>query len=132
MGDRPANIDPAAMIYNLNVRGRRGNIVEVYPSVEYDYIPRDLHVTPADYVHIQWTGSLSSPDGNGQGAAETDKNNMVCIAKAGDSIPLMYSDPPAPCLPRSTSTSSTPPPATLEPPTLSTSSSTTSPPPLTT
>merc|ERR1712065_66406 len=25
--------------------------------------------------------------------AETDKNNMVCIAKAGDSIPLMYSDP---------------------------------------
>lgn len=91
--DRPANIDPAAMIYNLNVRGRRGNIVEVYPSVEYDYIPRDLYVTPADYVHIQWTGSLSSPDGNGQGAAETDKNNMVCIAKAGDSVPLMYSDP---------------------------------------
>merc|ERR1711916_110946 len=124
--DRPANIDPAAMIYNLNVRGRRGNIVEVYPSVEYDYIPRELYVTPADYVHIQWTGSLSSPDGAGQGAAETDKNNMVCIAKAGDSVPLMYSDPACTMFTSLDQHISTPPPATLEPPTLSTSSSTTS------
>jgi len=90
--DRPADIPAEAKIYNLNVRGRRGNIVQVYPAVEYDFIPRELVVTPTDYVHIAWTGSLSSPDGAGQGAANSDKNNLVCTASAGHSVPLTFAD----------------------------------------
>lgn len=58
-------------LYNLNVRGKRGNCEETLPSTEYDFIPDKLVVTKNDLVHIQWTGSNThnnNNDGNsGQG-----------------------------------------------------------------
>ena len=50
--ERPDDLQ-GETIYNLNVRGKRGNIVQVYPGVEYDFVPNRLTIAVDDYLHIQ-------------------------------------------------------------------------------
>jgi len=67
-------------IHNLNVIGKRGNIVQVYPAVEYGFEPAVLNVNRGDFVHVHWTGSLRNPQNNdGQGEAGTDKSNIIAM-----------------------------------------------------
>lgn len=47
------DFEPDKKVNNLNVRGKRGNIVQVYPSVEYDFVPNQLEASLNDYIHIQ-------------------------------------------------------------------------------
>lgn len=87
-------------IYNLNVRGKRGNIVQVYPAVEYDFFPTDLHLKENELVHIQWTGSNThnnqAPGGDGQtgddgqGRGGTDRNNLVEMPHRNSNYPLSF------------------------------------------
>ncbi|XP_071081858.1 protein DD3-3-like [Haliotis cracherodii] len=78
---RPDHIDSTSTIHNLNVRGKRGNIVQVYPSVEYDFVPNTLEMGTGEYVHFQWTGSNTNNRGNdGNGLAGTDRNNIVLLS----------------------------------------------------
>ncbi|CEP01251.1 Uncharacterized protein PBTT_09952 [Plasmodiophora brassicae] len=71
-------------VINLNVRGKRGNIVQAYPAVEYDWVPNHVQATQQDCFDVQWTGSDFNPAGvAGEGADQTDRHNLVEFQTAG-------------------------------------------------
>jgi len=85
---RPQGIPALARIFNLNVRGKRGNIVQAYPSTEYDFCPQHLYARVGDYVHFQWTGCDNNPAGNaGEGRDGTDRSNAVQLPREDSSFP---------------------------------------------
>merc|ERR1719431_2276497 len=84
-------------IFNVNVRGKRGNIVQVYPAVEYDFVPMNLEINEkTDLVHFQWTGSNTHNNNgqgdDGEGTGGTDRNNMVQITNRNDNYPILLKD----------------------------------------
>lgn len=58
---RPKPAGVSGKVFNVNVRGKRGNIVQTYPAVEYDFVPNALELEQGDFVHFQWTGSDYNP-----------------------------------------------------------------------
>ena len=85
---RPSNLNDAN-VHNINVRGKRGNIVQVYPAVEYDFIPKRPSIKAGDLVHFQWTGSNTNPNNfDGEGQRGTDRSNIVQMSSADVSYPV--------------------------------------------
>jgi hypothetical protein len=76
----PSLVPANANIWNVNVRGKRGNIAQVRNCLEYDYIPNNLNVAVGDWVLFQWCGSDYNDQNNaGEGRAGTDRSNVVAL-----------------------------------------------------
>jgi len=95
---RPATGIGAGPIFNLQVRGKRGNIVQTYPSVEYDFTPNKLSLPVGTLLHVMWTGSNTHNNGNpagdgqagdaGEGNEGTDRHNFVQMGALNENYPL--------------------------------------------
>jgi hypothetical protein len=102
--EAPKDIPEKSTIWNLNVRGKRGNIVEVFPSVEYDFVPQVLIVEANDYIHFQWTGSDYNPDrqpNSAEGgpsdpananAYRCDRSNILQLSLSSSNLPRKLFD----------------------------------------
>jgi len=98
--NRPKGIN--GRIRNLSVRGKRGNIVQTFPAVEYDFMPTKLVMDQDDYVHIHWKGSNTHNNGNpagdgqagdaGQGTGGTDRSNIIALLNQNANFPLPIED----------------------------------------
>jgi len=88
---RPFGVTADHRIINLHVRGKRGNIVEAFPAVEYDFTPNQLHTSIGDFVHFQWTGCDTNPNYAGEGLQGTDRSNIVQLADGRKNYPIASS-----------------------------------------
>merc|ERR1739845_28321 len=87
-------------LLNVNVRGKRGNIVQTYPAVEYDFEPNDFAMEVGQCVHFQWTGSNTHNNGNpagdgqagdaGEGRGGSDRSNLIQIMDKNSTYPAPY------------------------------------------
>lgn len=81
--------DDCKSVINLNVRGKRGNIVQAYPALEYDFVPNTLELKSTECVHVQIHSSDFNPaNAAGEGKAQTDASNIVQIVNATANHPV--------------------------------------------
>ncbi|CAH3197136.1 unnamed protein product [Porites evermanni] len=78
---RPASIKNARVVY-IGGMGKRGNIVQTYPAMEYRFVPERLTVSTRDVLCFAWSGSNNNPNNDGEGQARSDRTN-VCWVKEG-------------------------------------------------
>jgi plastocyanin len=92
-----AAMQAAPKILNVNVQGKRGNIVQTFPAVEYDFWPKIAEVNVGDCIAFQWTGSNTHNNGNpagdgqagdaGEGRGGSDRSNLVQIIDKNSTYP---------------------------------------------
>merc|ERR1712039_1074075 len=91
------NVEMTPKVYNLNVQGKRGNIVQTFPAVEYDFWPKKLEVNTNECIAMSWTGSNTHNNGNpagdgqvgdaGEGRGGSDRHNFMQYTEKMNSFP---------------------------------------------
>jgi hypothetical protein len=96
---RPQDWAADQVLHNVIVRGKRGNIVQTFPALEYDFVPNRLHISNNNAIHIQWTGSNThdnegNSDGqegdDGEGNGGTDRHNFMQMLDYKQNFPMPY------------------------------------------
>merc|ERR1711953_422654 len=92
-----AAMKSANKIINVSVQGKRGNIVQTFPAVEYDFWPKTVEMNIGDCAAFQWTGSNTHNNGNpagdgqagdaGEGRGGTDRSNLIQIMDKNSTYP---------------------------------------------
>jgi len=87
-------------VVNVNVQGKRGNIVQTFPAVEYDFWPKIVDLKLGDCAAFQWTGSNThnnqNPGGDGQtgdageGRGGSDRHNLIQVMDKNSTYPAPY------------------------------------------
>ena len=88
-------------INTIDVRGKRGNIVQTFPSTEYDFVPTITKIPNNQAIQFQWTGSNDHRNGNspnndgqsgdaGNGRSGTDRNNVLQISDHKHNYPVPF------------------------------------------
>jgi hypothetical protein len=85
IADVPETVNSRQPIFNVNARGKRGNIVQVNPSLEYAFVPDNKQIQWGTYLHFQWQGSNNNPQG-------TDRHNFLEMEQLGDNYPSIGAD----------------------------------------
>jgi len=96
-GAQNAAMKAANKIINVSVQGKRGNIVQTFPAVEYDFWPKTVEMNIGDCAAFQWTGSNTHNNGNpagdgqagdaGEGRGGTDRSNLIQIMDKNSTYP---------------------------------------------
>jgi len=87
-------------VINVSVQGKRGNIVQTFPAVEYDFWPKIVTLKKGDCAAFQWTGSNTHNNGNpagdgqagdaGEGRGGSDRSNLIQIMDKNSTYPAPF------------------------------------------
>lgn len=83
------NEDCAGEVHEMHIRGKRGNIVQSYPSVEHDFLPQVLVAETGSCVHLQIQLTDNDPPNNaGEGLPGSGRANMALVAEGDKNTPV--------------------------------------------
>jgi hypothetical protein len=84
-----AEQDGCDEIHNLEIRGKRGNIVQSYPGVEHDFEPSPLIAETGDCIHFQMSLTDNDPPNNaGEGLPGSGRANVALTETGDKNVPV--------------------------------------------